>query len=70
MMGQKRIDGTDKREKIREPKMKLLEDGASYHEVYCMVLSSESLTIRPVTVLHSCEVFTLHCSTSLHSEPS
>lgn len=53
---------------------KLQEYGASYHlvELYSTVLSSEPLTVRPVTVFHSHEVFTLHCSTSVpfhHSEP-
>lgn len=37
------------------------------------LLSSEPLTVRPVTVFHSGEVFTLYCSTSVcpfhHSEP-
>lgn len=59
-----------KREKMREPKTKVQEYGTSYHlvELYTTVQSSEPLTVRPVTVFHSHEVFTLHCSTSvLHS---
>lgn len=55
------------REKMREPDTELQEYGTSYHlvELYSTVLSSEPLTVRPVAVFHSHEVFTLHCSTSV-----
>lgn len=47
--------------------MKLQEYGTSYHlvAVCSMAKSSESLTFVAVTLLHSHEVFTLHCSTSV-----
>ncbi len=52
---------------MSEPETKQQEYGTSCHlvELYSTVLSSEPLTVRPVTVFHSHEVFTLHCSTSV-----
>ncbi len=52
--------------------MKLQEYGASYHlvELHSTVLSAEPLTVRPVTVFHSHEVFTLQCSTSVCHSPA